>query len=176
MLELFRHSHKGYLGVGDFRYRVTDSNLRTAHGGAIVTSIAWYARLQAFRVRGVASFSWHTAARGPDQRTGPLPASASAFRRSTAGEFFPGGSGEAEVAEPGRARKVNRTKNGAVKTGLVFNKTYHARARSGGLVSAGAILEELVERAADRPRKKRSSGNLQGGLQLELFSMTTPRR
>jgi hypothetical protein len=71
---------------------------------------------------------------------------------------------------------VNRTKNGAVKTGLVFNTTYHARARSGGLVSAGAILEELVERAADRPRKKRSSGNLQGGLQLELFSMTTPRR
>jgi hypothetical protein len=37
------------------------------------------------------------------------------------------------------------------------------------MVSAGAILEELVERAADRQRKKRS-GNLQGGLQLELFS------
>jgi hypothetical protein len=36
------------------------------------------------------------------------------------------------------------------------------------MVSAGAILEELVERAADRQRKKRS-GNLQGGLQLELF-------
>jgi hypothetical protein len=37
------------------------------------------------------------------------------------------------------------------------------------MVSAGAILEEQVERAADRRRKKRS-GNLQGGLQLELFA------
>ena len=35
------------------------------------------------------------------------------------------------------------------------------------MVSAGAILEELVERAAAR---KKRSGNLQGGLQLELFS------
>ena len=51
----------------------------------------------------------------------------------------------------------------------MFNKTHHAGARRGGLVSTGAILEELVERAADRQRKKRS-GNLQGGLQLELFS------
>jgi hypothetical protein len=37
-------------------------------------------------------------------------------------------------------------------TGLVFNKTYHARAMRGGLVSAGAIVEEIVERAADRRR------------------------
>jgi hypothetical protein len=42
-------------------------------------------------------------------------------------------------------------------------------ARRDGLVSVGTILEELVERAADRRRKKRS-GNLQGGLQLELFA------
>ena len=50
----------------------------------------------------------------------------------------------------------------------MFNKSYYARARRGGVVSAGAILEELVERAADRRRKKR--GNLQEGLQLELFA------
>jgi hypothetical protein len=51
----------------------------------------------------------------------------------------------------------------------VFNRTYTLRSRRGGLVSAGAILEELVERAADRRRAKKRSGNLQGGLQLELF-------
>jgi hypothetical protein len=43
------------------------------------------------------------------------------------------------------------------------------------MVSAGAILEDLVERAADRQRKKRS-GNLRGGLQLELFSDEAVRR
>ena len=51
----------------------------------------------------------------------------------------------------------------------MFNKTYHARARHRGMVSVGAVLEELVERAADRRRKKRS-GNLLGGAQLELFA------
>ena len=54
-------------------------------------------------------------------------------------------------------------------TGLVFNKTYHAQARSGGMVSAGQVLEELVDRAAERRRRK-CSGNLQGGVQLELFA------
>jgi hypothetical protein len=58
---------------------------------------------------------------------------------------------------------------------MTFNRTYHARARRGGMVSAGAILEDVVERAADRQRNKRSSGNLQG-LQLELFSdQSVPR-
>jgi hypothetical protein len=37
------------------------------------------------------------------------------------------------------------------------------------MVSAGAILEELVERAADRRRKKHGA-KLQGGSQLELFT------
>ena len=38
------------------------------------------------------------------------------------------------------------------------------------MVSAGAVLDKLIERAADRRLRKRSSGNLQGGLQLKLFS------
>jgi hypothetical protein len=46
------------------------------------------------------------------------------------------------------------------------------------MVSAGAILDELVERAADRRHSyrraaakqcKKRGGKLQGGLQLELF-------
>ena len=37
------------------------------------------------------------------------------------------------------------------------------------MVSAGEVLEELVERAADRRRRTRS-GKLQRGLQLELFA------
>jgi len=49
---------------------------------------------------------------------------------------------------------------------LIFNRTYQLRSRRGGMVSAGEILEELTERAADRRRKKRS-GKLQG-VQLEL--------
>jgi hypothetical protein len=53
----------------------------------------------------------------------------------------------------------------------VFNKSYHARARrGGGMVSAGAVLEELVQRTADRrrqERKTRRSGQPQD-LQLEL--------
>ncbi len=52
---------------------------------------------------------------------------------------------------------------------MIRNRSYHARARRAGLVSCGQILEELVERAVDRRRKKRS-GKLQGGLQLELFA------
>jgi hypothetical protein len=38
------------------------------------------------------------------------------------------------------------------------------------MVSAGEVLDELIERAADRRRKKRGSGNLLGGLQMELFA------
>jgi hypothetical protein len=37
------------------------------------------------------------------------------------------------------------------------------------MVSVGDVLDELIERAADRRRKKRR-GKLQGGLQLELFA------
>jgi hypothetical protein len=48
------------------------------------------------------------------------------------------------------------------------------------MLSTGEILEAIAVRAAERRRaKKRSSGNLQGGLQLELFPaqlvMTTER-
>jgi hypothetical protein len=50
----------------------------------------------------------------------------------------------------------------------VFNKSYHAVASRGGLVSAGDVIQELVERAADRQRAKKRSGKLQG-VQLELF-------
>ena len=37
------------------------------------------------------------------------------------------------------------------------------------MVSVSEVLDELIERAADRRRKKRS-GKLQGALQLELFA------
>jgi hypothetical protein len=49
---------------------------------------------------------------------------------------------------------------------LVVNRTYKLRSRRAGLISSGEILEELVERAADRKRRQRK---LQG-LQLELFA------
>jgi len=55
-----------------------------------------------------------------------------------------------------------------VHTGLVFNRTYHARASRGGLVPVGEVIQELVERAADRRRKKHGA-KLRGSLQLELF-------
>lgn len=57
---------------------------------------------------------------------------------------------------------------------VIFNRTYHTRARRGGLVSAGAILEELIERAADRQRFYRPARRLKPGakakqpMQLEL--------
>jgi hypothetical protein len=37
------------------------------------------------------------------------------------------------------------------------------------MVSAGEVLDELIERAADR-RERRRSRNPQAGLQLELFA------
>ena len=37
------------------------------------------------------------------------------------------------------------------------------------MVSVGEVLNELIDRAADRRRKKRNV-DLQGGLQLELFA------
>jgi hypothetical protein len=37
------------------------------------------------------------------------------------------------------------------------------------MVSVSEVLDELIERAADRQRRKRR-GNPQGGLQLELFA------
>jgi hypothetical protein len=59
----------------------------------------------------------------------------------------------------------------------VFNKTYHARARRTGLVSAGQLLEDLALRAADRRRREKKSkqraGKLQG-IQLELFPEPEP--
>lgn len=67
----------------------------------------------------------------------------------------------------------------------MFNKSYHARAKRGALVSARAILEELVERAGDResgfyrPTRRTSPrvaanqckkpGAAVSSLQLELF-------
>jgi hypothetical protein len=44
-----------------------------------------------------------------------------------------------------------------------------SRARRAGLVSCGQILEDLVERAADRWRKKHGA-KLQESLQLDLFA------
>lgn len=44
-----------------------------------------------------------------------------------------------------------------------------AQARRGGMASAGAILEG-AGRASRRSPAEESSGNLQGGLQLELFA------
>jgi hypothetical protein len=38
------------------------------------------------------------------------------------------------------------------------------------MVSAGQILEELAERAADRHRRRKRSVKLQEGVQLELFA------
>ena len=49
---------------------------------------------------------------------------------------------------------------------MIRNRSYRAR---GGMVSVSEVLDELIERAADRRRKKRS-GRLQRGLQLELFT------
>jgi hypothetical protein len=77
-----------------------------------------------------------------------------------AGDFFAVRSRATEDAQPSGAREVRVN---------VLSKTYHARARRGGMVSAGQILEELAERAAARQRRKRSV-KLQGGLQLELFA------
>lgn len=63
----------------------------------------------------------------------------------------------------------------------MFNRSYQIRSSRGVMVSAGEILEELVERASDRqgfyrprrrPRpgaKQQRSGKLQG-VQLELFA------
>ena len=67
----------------------------------------------------------------------------------------------------------------------MFNRTFQLQSRRGGLVSCGDVLEELVERAADRQRfyrparrpkpgaaaqqRKRRMENLLAGLQLELF-------
>ena len=63
----------------------------------------------------------------------------------------------------------------------MFNKSYHARARRGGLVSAGEILDELVERAADRKRfyrparRPKPGGKAKPSLQLELDFEPVPR-
>jgi hypothetical protein len=51
----------------------------------------------------------------------------------------------------------------------VFNKSYHARAKRGAMVSTGEVLEEWVSAPPNRRRRKRSA-NQQGGLQLELFA------
>jgi hypothetical protein len=65
---------------------------------------------------------------------------------------------------------------------FLFNKSYHTRARRGGMVSAGQVLQELVDRAGDRqafyrprrrPRpgvKNKRSGKPAGLQQLELFA------
>jgi hypothetical protein len=64
----------------------------------------------------------------------------------------------------------------------VFSKTYHARARRGGLIFAGAVLEEMVERAADRHRFYRPGlqpnpgAKAKSSLQLELFAQEPPAR
>jgi hypothetical protein len=58
---------------------------------------------------------------------------------------------------------------------VIRNRTHHARAQRAGLVSCGQILEELVERAADRrfyrparrPKPRAAAGQ---SLQLELFA------
>ena len=41
----------------------------------------------------------------------------------------------------------------------MFNRTYQTRASRGGMVSAGEILEELVERTADRQAFYRPRGS-----------------
>ena len=68
---------------------------------------------------------------------------------------------------------------------MIRNRSYQIRSRRYGLVSAGDVIQELVERARDRERFyrperrtkpgiaakecKKSSGKLQG-VQLELFA------
>ncbi len=58
----------------------------------------------------------------------------------------------------------------------MFNKTYHARARRGVMVSAGDVLEELIERAADRrrfyrpTRRPKPGAKAKPSMQLELFA------
>jgi len=73
----------------------------------------------------------------------------------------------------------------------MFNRTYQIRSRRGGLVSAGDVIQELVERAAvrqtfhrpaQRPKpgaarklaRKPAGGKLQG-VQLELDFVEKPR-
>ena len=64
---------------------------------------------------------------------------------------------------------------------MIRNRTYHARARRGGLVSCGDVLEELAERAADRQRFYRPARRPKPGakakpsLQMELdFAQQEP--
>ena len=58
----------------------------------------------------------------------------------------------------------------------MYNRTFQLRSRRGGLVSCGDVLEELVERAAERQRFYRPARRLKPGakakssLQLELFA------
>jgi hypothetical protein len=52
---------------------------------------------------------------------------------------------------------------------VIRNRSYQNRVRRAGLVSCGQIFEDLVERTADRRRKRRSR-NLHGGVQLERFA------
>jgi hypothetical protein len=65
--------------------------------------------------------------------------------------------------------------------GVIRNRTYHAWARRGGMVSAGEILGELVERAADRQRfyrpalRPKPSAKASQSLQLEFdFAQQEP--
>jgi hypothetical protein len=64
----------------------------------------------------------------------------------------------------------------------VFNRTFQLRSRRGGLVSCGDVLEELVERTAERQRFYRPARQPKLGakakpsLQLELFAQGPPTR
>ncbi len=63
---------------------------------------------------------------------------------------------------------------------MIRNRSYHAHARRAGLLSCGQILEELVERAADRRQRFYRPGHrpkpgavAKQSLQLELFADQT---
>jgi hypothetical protein len=63
----------------------------------------------------------------------------------------------------------------------VFNRTFQLRSRRGGLISCDDVLEELVERAADRQRfyrpacRPKLGAKAKPSLQLELdFAQQEP--